>query len=162
MFETCFSCGGRHTEALGPVHPYMLSSASCWSAYGQVLEKEYSDARYWKNHRLTVDAYAVQHPGGNCARSVQSVAVHLVSMYLVFERQLPQNQVTQLLSRATEFTFKWLEPPENLGSVNVGDILEVENHIEHNIIVERWAKSSFNAWEDHHKTIKEWAENVYT
>jgi len=162
MTETCFSCGGRHTKTSGPTHPYMLSSRSCWASYGQILEKEYSDARYWKNHQLNVDAYAVQHPGDNCARSVQSVALHLISMYFIFEKQLPQNQVPRISSQASEFTFKFLEPADSFGYITVGDVLASEDHVEHNMIVQRWAKSSFDAWEKHHETIKDWVASIYT
>ena len=83
----------------------MLSTESCWSAYGRLLEREYADQEDWNNHRLTVDAYAVQHPGKECPQSIQSIAVHLISLYLVLEKDVSQNKVTKILSSLTEHTF---------------------------------------------------------
>ena len=61
--KACFSCGAQVPDVEGPTHRYMLSSPGCWAVFGEVLAREYSNALYMKNHRLTVDAYAVQHPG---------------------------------------------------------------------------------------------------
>jgi hypothetical protein len=49
--------------------------------------------------RLAVDAYAVQHPGTTERRAVQSVAVHLISLYFVLERASP-TEATQDASSA--------------------------------------------------------------
>ena len=39
-------------------------------------------------HQLTVDAYAIQHPGKPSAQSIQSVCVHLISLYASLEREI--------------------------------------------------------------------------
>ena len=59
----CPGCGLELPQRDGPVHPYIGASAACWSLYGEVLTREYGDASYRSAHRLTLDAYAVQHPG---------------------------------------------------------------------------------------------------
>lgn len=41
--NTCFSCGGLFPDIDGPTHRYMTSSAGCWSVYGEVLAREYSN-----------------------------------------------------------------------------------------------------------------------
>ena len=160
--EICDSCGGSYVKNNSSTHPYMHSSESCWFAYCQVLEKEYSNRKYWKNHRLTVDAYAVQHPGIECAQATQSVAIHLISLFLVLEKKIPQNQVTKLLARATEKKFSWLVPPDNFGEITVENVLLANSHNEHIELVERWARSSWHAWNIHHETIRNWAKRVYT
>ena len=66
----------------------MESSPSCWAAYGEVLAREYNDPAFMAAHRLTVDAYAVQHPGRPSPQSIQSVALHLISLCLVLEQEL--------------------------------------------------------------------------
>jgi hypothetical protein len=63
----------------------MESSPGCWQIYGEVLAREYSDAAFRSIHRLTVDSYAVQHPGQPTAQSIQSVCVHLKGMKLTPE-----------------------------------------------------------------------------
>jgi len=57
----CEGCGISLADSEGPIHSYMLSSPACWKLYTEVLAREYSDEIYWKVHRLTVDAYAIQH-----------------------------------------------------------------------------------------------------
>jgi hypothetical protein len=64
----------------GPVHRYLESSPGCWRLYGEVLAREYSDLAFWAAHRLTVDSYAVQHPGRSSPQTIQSVCVHLLSL----------------------------------------------------------------------------------
>jgi len=58
-------------KADGPAHAYMLSSPGCWAAYGELLAREYSDSAYRRLHRLSVDAYALQHPGIDTPQSPQ-------------------------------------------------------------------------------------------
>ncbi|MDZ7628938.1 MAG: DUF5946 family protein [Parvularculaceae bacterium] len=36
-------------------------------------------------HRLSVDAYAVQHPGGASRQAIQSVGLHLARLYIQLE-----------------------------------------------------------------------------
>ena len=85
----CVGCGALVPEIEGPTHRYLGASPGCWAVYGEVLEKEYGDyLRYAPVHRLTVDAYAAQHPGVPSPQSIQSVAVHLIRLHLVLERGL--------------------------------------------------------------------------
>jgi len=51
-----------------------------------VLAREYSEPAYFGVHQLTVDTYAVQHPGVAERRSIQSVALHLITLSLMVER----------------------------------------------------------------------------
>ena len=95
----CFSCGGKFPDIDGPVHRYMDSSAGCWAVYGEVLAREYSDPSFFEVHRLTVDAYAVQHPGAKDRQSIQSVGVHLIRLCLFLERDLsPENANDAMLA----------------------------------------------------------------
>ncbi len=80
--EPCFSCGALVPATDGTTHDHMLSSPGCWAIYGEVLAREYERPAYMADHRLTVDAYAVQHPGEPgwsaayppCSRSASSCA----------------------------------------------------------------------------------------
>jgi hypothetical protein len=64
----------------GPVHRYMVSSAGCWDAFGQVLAADYSSPERMAFHQLVVDAYAAQHPGGDTPQQIQSVGLHLMTL----------------------------------------------------------------------------------
>ena len=40
----------------------LKSSTECKEHFDEILAKEFSDYRYGKVHRLTVDTYSLQHP----------------------------------------------------------------------------------------------------
>ncbi len=70
-------CGARVPDIAGPVHRYMESLPGCWAAYGEIIAREYGDIAFATAHSLTVDSYAIQHPGQPSPQSVQSVGLHL-------------------------------------------------------------------------------------
>ena len=80
--SACPGCGALFEERAGPTHRYMESSPACWAAYGEVLAREYSDQAFYAVHRMSVDTYAVQHPGQPSPQTIQSVAVHLIRLCL--------------------------------------------------------------------------------
>ena len=42
--------------------------AGCLKLFEEILAREFSDYRYGRIHRLTVDAYSLQHPEHTCVR----------------------------------------------------------------------------------------------
>lgn len=156
--KPCPGCGGMFPEMEGPTHKYMESSPGCWACYGEVLAREYSDFRYQKVHRLTVDAYAVQHPGQPSPQSIRSVALHLISLTAIFEKNMELQQATKLLQKAAENKeqFIRLTPPASLGELTVADIHAAKDADEHARLVREWAESAWMAWSDHHPTIRKW------
>lgn len=145
----CPDCDARVPGVEGPVHPYLGTSPGCWAIYGEVLAREYGDARYFAAHRLTVDTYAAQHPGRRERRSSQSVNVHLVALHLVLERNAAPAYVRRVLSALAQrhqHEFEWLEPPATLGEVTVVDVLRAATPDEHCALVRRWAESVYAAW----------------
>jgi hypothetical protein len=79
---------------------YVGSAPGCWLLYSEVLAREYGDFRYTPAHQLTVDAYAVQHPGVRERRSAQSVAIHLVGLCLSLERRRGPAELPRLRQAA--------------------------------------------------------------
>ncbi len=84
----CFSCGAIVSDLEGLIHPYMLSSPGCWKIYGEILAKEYAPETYDPDpHRITVDTYAVTHPGvKEERRAIQSVTIHLIRLYYFLKK----------------------------------------------------------------------------
>jgi hypothetical protein len=160
----CPGCGLTLLEYDGPTHPYVGSSAACWALYGELLAREYGQLGYPECHSLTVDAYAVQHPGRREPRSINSVASHLCGLYLVFERGVDSPAATALKNRVltTNPRFVWLPPPVPNGDLTVYDVLANEDDQEHCEVVERWARSVWDAWELHHETVRGWVEPALT
>ncbi len=157
----CFSCGGEYPNIDGPMHRYMSSSPGCWSVYGEVLSREYSDPAYFEVHRLTVDAYAVQHPGSTDRQSIQSVGLHLIRLCMFLEHDLRAENANDAMLEAArdKHSFIFLEPPKDLGSITAADVYRAKSAKEHKAIVKEWAKIAWDAWSTHHDTIRSWLPN---
>jgi len=152
----CIGCGAMFPASDGAVHRYMESSPGCWAAFGEVLAREYSDAAYALAHRLTVDSYAVQHPGRPSPQSIQSVSLHLVSLCLVLEHHVSMQHATEVLQESgkDKSGFVWLDPPLMRGEVTIANVKTAENAKQHVELVWAWAKSAWTAWSGHHNTIE--------
>jgi hypothetical protein len=141
----------------GPTHPYVRSSPACWAIYGKILAREYENPNYWALHQVTVDAYAVQHPGVPERRSIQSVALHLITLCLVIEDGASPQAGPRLHKRlAGRPSFHWLEPPRPNGSLTVADVAQAATAAEHLRLVNAWARGIWDAWQPHHATVRNW------
>jgi hypothetical protein len=154
----CIGCRALFPDVDGPVHRYMESSPGCWASYGEVLVREYTEPSYFGVHRLTVDAYAVQHPGRPSPQSIRSVAGHLISLCLVLERRVAMDEATIAIRAALKAKerFFWLTPPPSQGSVTVADVWKTKTADEHKELVTLWAASVWSAWHEHHAVIRAW------
>ena len=157
--QPCPGCRVSLPEIEGPVHEYMESSPACWAAYGQVLEREYTTPDLQAVHRLSVDTYAVQHPGGSSRQAIQSVGVHLVRLYFFLERGLSAEHANAAMLRVGKIKASMfrLDRPASLGDVTVVDVLAAESVSAHAEAVRRWAASAWHAWREHHATVRQWA-----
>jgi hypothetical protein len=155
LLETCPDCNCKLAPVTSSKHPYLGGSASCWSLFNLILAREYSSPALMKSvHRLTVDAYAAQHPGRPERRTIQSVWVHLAGLHLTLERGLAPEfalQVIGLLTKRTD-ALVWLEPSPFLGPVTVQNMIHIPA-AEHEEAVRRWARSVWDAWAAHHTAI---------
>ncbi|HAJ75028.1 MAG TPA: hypothetical protein DCM64_01090 [Gammaproteobacteria bacterium] len=157
----CPSCGAATAISDGPVHKYLESSPGCWAAFGEVLAREYSDYRYARNHQMTVDAYALQHPGKPSSQTIQSAAVHLASLCKIIENDYSNNDATEFLQKfaSHKAQFFWLEPPSKPGEITVVEVLAGTDAKSHLAMVKRWALSTWEAWQQHHDQVKAWLAN---
>ncbi len=159
--ETCPGCGIVLPHCDLPTHAYIGASPSCWALFGEVLAKEYQDARYFKVHQLTVDAYAVQHPGTPSRRSIQSVGVHLAALYLMFVRGVTDHdQIIAHRKRLSKSALFWLEPPSQPYGLTLLDVRSASTPDEHCTGIEKWARSIWGHWDMHHETVAAWAATV--
>lgn len=155
----CPGCGVDLPRKDGAVHPYIGSSAECWSRFGALLALEFEDQAWFRCHQVTVDSYAAQHPGKPERRSIQSVALHLMTLGMVLERDLDPSDAPQLhkqMAHRPEFT--WLEPPPMEGRLTVLDVLGAKDADEHERRVRAWGRDVWEAWSSHHDTVWEWVE----
>lgn len=140
----------------------MLSSPGCWAAYGELLALEYQDPAYAMLHRLTVDTYAVQHPGVDVPQARNSVGIHLSRLCLILDFGWPINRanVAMLAMTARKMSYPWLTPPASRGLLSVKHVLAASDPEEHHSAVEQWAQSAWHAWADHHATVHDWLRDL--
>ncbi len=158
----CPGCGGLFPDCTGPVHRYMESSPGCWAAYGRVMAREYSEPALADVHRLSVDAYAAQHPGQPSPQSMRSVGVHLVRLCLTVERGFDVRESNRVMVAVSTVKgrFGWLEPPASLGRVTVGHVATAASLDDHRTAVRAWSQSEWEAWAVHHGTVRAWAQSL--
>lgn len=161
----CYGCGCLVDNIEGQPHKYIGATQGCWDLYGQILAKEYGEYNYPQlTHRLTVDTYAVQHPGQPSKQSIQSVNVHLISLYLILELGVDGETATKKMGEilSKEPNLEWLEPPITNGQITVLDVLTAINKDEHEIKVRQWAEDVWNFWYSKHKhTINKLVNDNY-
>ena len=161
--DICFACGARLPLIDGPTHRYMKSAPACWNAYNEILAREFQDLAYFSVHQLSVDAYAVQHPGDpNDRRAVQSVNIHLTSLYLIFELNRDYQAARYALKKlAEEFKkeFRPLSPPAAY-AMTVEDVLPARTAADHRRLVGDWARAAWNGWSEHHAIAADWARRI--
>jgi len=154
--KPCFSCGAECPDIDGPAHRYMKSSSGCWSVYGEILAREYNDQNYFSVHHLTVDTFALQHPGETDVQSINSVTIHLLSLYYLLEKRCTESEAQVLKQKAAnnKDKFVYLKRPQSLGKITVADVIKATNHNEHQEFVKAWAQSTWEAWSEHHAKIR--------
>lgn len=156
--STCFGCGALLEEREGPTHRYLESSPACWALYGEVLAREYSHPELMDIHRLSVDAYAVQHPGRESLSTINSAAIHLLRLCLILEQGLPITSANDAIKALAEGKrrYYWLTPPSSRGAITVLDVSKAASIEDHRRAVREWATSAWQAWTRHHAVIRKW------
>ena len=155
-------CGVETAEVEGPTHAYVLSTAGCWEAYGRLLAREYEDQARWRTHRMTVDAYSLQHSGVDGPQARNSVGVHLSRLGLTVGRGWPLERANEAMLKITakKFAYPWLTPPVTQASMTVMDVLAAETAEDHMARVEKWARAVWEAWGEHHAVVEEWLQGI--
>lgn len=136
----------------------MISSPACWRRYGELLAAEYSDNTLTPTHRLSVDTYAVQHPGDGSRRAIQSVGLHLARLALQLESptMLPQETNDVMLRLGPrKSTLRLLTRPEKF-TMTVADVAPFIGTARHAEAVRSWAESAWRDWRQHHDYIRSW------
>lgn len=140
----------------GATHPYVGASSACWTQFGEINWSLPPTAF----GRLVVDAYMVQHPGVPERRAMQSVGLHLTGLCLVLEHGLSPGALSTTLQRILESPpeWRWLEPPEPNGELTVFDVAGALGTEDAPDVIERYVRSIWAAWAEHHDTVEGWAQ----
>lgn len=159
--EPCPGCGGFFAPSTGPVHRYMVSSPACWRAFGALMAAEYADPRLMPVHRLSVDAYAVQHPGGDNRQAIQSVGLHLSRLYMQLHRRLSPAEAHDFMLRAgkRKAELEKVVPPRFF-TITVSDVAQAAGSAKHEELVRAWAEAAWADWAHVHDAIRRWANSI--
>lgn len=158
--ERCVGCGAVVPRVAGAVHRYMTSAPGCWEAYGEVCAHHMGDPNGGSYRHWCADAFAVQHPGVPGPQAIQSVGMHLVSLYVKLERREPAGRAAAILQRgiAQKGYLHWLTPPSFEG---VRTVLDMRDHLDDAENAARaWAESAWAAWAPHHPQVRTWHDEL--
>lgn len=153
----CVGCRGVVPDVDGPIHRYMTAAPGCWRAYTELLGG--AGLPPSPPVGLTVDAYAVTHPGMPGPQSTPSVWIHLVTLCFVLERRWPVDQVNRLRRLAAD-SFRgwpWLTPPESMSDVTAIDVaaaLAAGDGVSAVSLTRRWVDGAWEAWASHHPAVR--------
>jgi Family of unknown function (DUF5946) len=139
--DVCEECGAVVAEG----------RAGCLKIFEEILAREFGDYRYGRIHRLTVDAYSLQHPE-EYMRSGKSFAAHLTGMCaaLEYEDTLTINQTVQKWLSTNPKVEKPAELPEHRGSLTITYIHGASDAEEHSRRVREWAQDVWGVWSKHY------------
>jgi hypothetical protein len=143
--DACEDCGARVAEG----------KAGCLKVFEEILAREFSDYRYGKIHRLTVDCYSLQHPDAYMV-SGKSFGAHLTGMCAAIEYEDAAN-----VNRTMQ---KWLSTnpqvdkpptiPAHRGVLTILYIHSASDTDEHIKRVREWARDIWDAWSEHHELAR--------
>jgi len=160
QMRTCPGCGLEMPLSEQSYDRKFHASAECWSVFEEVLAVEFQNAvLFGQVHQLTVDAYAVQHAGGQ--HPDKSACVHLVGLYLMLEQGVAPVKVPPLLQLlARRKSWLHLDAPEVRASLTVCDVAVAESPQMHALRVREWAAEVSRAWSPHHDAARELARHL--
>ena len=136
--------------------------SGCQKLFDEVVAREFSDYRYGRLHRLTVDVYSLQHPL-QYMRSGKSFVAHLTGMCAALEGDgtADTNQAVQ----------RWLNgpkaverpegpPPRKRGELTIVYVHCAADADAHLIRVREWARSTWHAWSAYHDIARQWIDRA--
>ena len=143
--EVCEDCGAAVAQG----------KAGCLKLFEEILAREFSDYRYGRIHRLTVDAYSLQHPG-EYMRSGKSFAAHLTGACAALECE-DASGVNQKVQKWLSTNPKIDKPdrlPTRRGTINITYVHGASDADEHTRRVREWAQDVWQAWSEHHSLAR--------
>jgi hypothetical protein len=135
---------------------WVAGEADCAALRDALLARDFEEpVRYWKYHRLAVDAYCVQHEP--YVRSAKSLAAHLCGLCVFFEHGNDEEKMrgVQLWLSGNP---KLVKPvlPKLRGSLTIKDVSRIEDPAAYGPAVEAWARSAWDAYGELQPVAREW------
>lgn len=156
--EICPGCQAVLPRSDGPTHRYIGASPACWELYTTLLYS--TPLAPAANTALLVDAYAAQHPGVPSDQSINSVAVHLITLYGALDRGEPVDKAIWIRQQAVSERsspkrgrFHWLMPPDFRGSVTVAEIVAQPTPEERTGLALQYVVNVWQLWSQDHRAV---------
>jgi hypothetical protein len=137
-------------------------TAGCQARFDRLIARDFSDALYFRAHRMLVDTYCLQHPQQYCA-SAKSFAAHLAGLCWFMQhsdvsRAIGPEALQRWLSGRTDLVKP--EIPAVRGTMTIGDIDEAANPLVYAETVEQWAGVTWDAYRPLHATAQSWLQEA--
>ena len=143
----CDGCGLASSEG----------TAGCQAIFDALLARDFSDATYFRMHRMLVDTYSLQHPDRYCA-SAKSLAAHLTGLGALLERGGSRAVGVEALRRWLDGNTSVEKPrlPSFRGALTIADVHRAPDPQAYGEAVERWARSTWDAYAALHPQARSW------
>jgi hypothetical protein len=165
--EICPDCKVVLPNFDGSVHRYLGASPSCWAMYSALSGGGEPPIAPGPFNALLVDAYTTQHPGVPSNQAIQSVAVHLLTLYGILERGVSIDRAVWLRTRPLRDgsqhkhnRFTWLTPPSFATSLKIADIVVAPTPQARAARVTDYVHDIWSIWwgTEHAPTLVKWYE----
>lgn len=129
---------------------------NCAALRDALLARDFEEpVRYWKHHRMAVDAYCIQH--SPYVESFKSLAAHLCGLCVAIEQNNDANKLAQLqLWLSTNTKLPKPELPSFRGVLTIADVSGIEDPVRYGQAVEAWARSAWEAYAQLKPLAREW------
>ena len=129
----------------------------CRARFDLCLARDFSDASYFRTHRLFVDAYCLQHPDQYC-RSAKSLAAHLVGLCWILEEGASAQLGPDRLHLWLDGRRKLDKPalPESRGPITIGDLAVDAEPAAWAAAVREWAAAVWTAYSELQPAARDW------
>ncbi|MEW6323448.1 MAG: DUF5946 family protein [Acidobacteriota bacterium] len=160
----CPGCAAELPIVDGPTHRYIGASPACWALFTGLTTGGSPPVAASPLTPLLVDAYAVQHHGRCCPQAIQSVAVHLLTLYGVLDRQIAPSRALWIRMQAVRpgrcpkhERFEWLEPPDFSRGPSVAAVAAGANPEARARLAEQYVRDVWARWaRPHRTTVSAW------
>jgi hypothetical protein len=158
-YEICPGCEAQLPASDGATHRYVGASPACWAIYAALNNAGEPPLASDPVVGLLIDAYMVQHPGTSSPQAIQSVAVHGLVLYGVFEREVDPANALWIRRRALREgkggrsgRFQWLIPPSFAGILTVADIVKAPTPQDRTHLLQQYVSQVWQTWAQNHVT----------
>jgi len=151
--ERCAGCG---LEIAG-------ATEGCQALFDELVARDFSDVRFGRMHRMTVDVYSLQHPDRYCA-SAKSFAAHLTGLcWFVEHAEASRAMGNEALRAWLNGDPKLVRPkaPEGRGTLTIAHAHPEKDPAAYARAVEEWARSTWEAYAPLHVQARQWIEQAY-